>query len=195
MLEWVIRNRWEWNGLKRYSGLLLLLLLLFPFSLRAEYYDTTLLTLFSKILPRIVSFSSLAPHEGEPLGVCIVREDVDASAAKAFEILLRNAARKHEIESVQTDFSHISVCAKRQLLFLFDASPETVSTALSSFTDFRPLVASYNARLLSSGADVSLFVGRSVKPYINLKSLKEKEIRLDALILQVSKIYGQEPVQ
>ena len=175
--------------------MILLLLLLFPLSLRAEYYDKTLLTLFSKILPRIVSFSSLAPREGEPLGVCIVREDVDASAAEAFEILLRNAAQTHKIESIQTDFSHISVCGKDQLLFLFDASPATVSAALSSFTDFHPLVASYDARLLSSGADVSLFVGRSVKPYINLKSLKEKEIRLDTLILQVSKIYAQEPVQ
>ena len=175
--------------------LVLLSTLLFPLSLRAEYYDTTLLTLFSKILPRIVSFSSLAPGEGEPLGICIVREDVDASAAAAFEILLGNAARRHGIETVQTDFAHIAVCGKRQLLFVFNAPPETVSAALASFTSFRPLVAAYDPRLLSAGADVSLFVGRSVKPYLNLESLKDKGIRLEAIILQVSKIYGQEPEQ
>lgn len=182
--------------MKRYFGFSVLLFTLFlPFSLSAAYYDTTLLTLFSKILPRIVSLSSLAPEEGTPLHVCIVREEVDASAAKAFEAMLGSAAHRHEIRSVETDFSHMAECGKSPLVFLFDASPQTVTAALSSFREFHPLVASYDAGLLSSGADVSLFIGRSVKPYINLKSLKEKEIRLDALILQVSKIYGQEPRQ
>lgn len=182
--------------MKRYFGFSVLLFTLFsPFSLSAAYYDTTLLTLFSKILPRIVSLSSLAPEEGKPLSVCIVREDVDASAAKTFEVMLSDAAHKHVIESIETDFSHMSVCGKSQLVFLFDAPTETVVTALSSFKEFHPMIASYDAKLLSSGADVSLFIGRSVKPYINLKSLKDKQIRLDALILQVSKIYGQEPLQ
>lgn len=182
--------------MKRHFGFLLLLSALFvPGSVKAEYYDTTLLTLFSKILPRIVSASNLAPKAGEPLGVCIVRDEVDASAAAVFGALLANAVRTHGIEIVQTDFSHVEVCGKRPLLFLFNASPETVSTALSSLTTFSPMVAAYDYRLLSSGADVSLFVGRSVKPYVNLESLRGKGIRLEPIILQVSKIYGRESEQ
>ena len=170
-------------------------LLFGPLPLQAEYYDTSLLTIFSKILPRIVALSSLAPKHGETLGVCIVHQDVDAPAAEQFATLLKRTAEAHSVESIQTDFDHISACRQYPLVFLFDASPETVSKALSELKSPQPLVAAYDTRMLSEGADISLFVGRSVKPYLNLRSLKAKHIRLDALLLRVSKIYGQEPVQ
>ena len=175
---------------------LLFLLMMNPASVMADYYDTDLLSIFSKILPRIVSMSSLDPSEGAPINVCIVHEDVDRPAAEHFETLLRqntlNGEHVHRLQSIRTDFSHVSACGESQLVFLFDAPPAAVEQALSETKKLRTIVAAYNTALLSQGADISLFVGRSVMPYLNLRSLKEKKIRLDTILLRVSKLYGQE---
>lgn len=177
-------------------ALLFLLLLMNPSSMMADYYDTDLLTIFSKILPRIVSMSSLQPSEEEPIRVCIVHEDVDRPAAERFETMLRqntsNGGDAHGLQSIRTDFSHVSACGKSQLLFLFDANPESVSRALSEAKKIQAMVAVYNNILLSRGADIGLFVGRSVMPYLNLHSLQDKNITLDPILLRVSKIYRRE---
>lgn len=175
---------------------LLFVLILNPVSMMADYYDTDVLTIFSKILPRIVSMSSLDPSEGAPINVCIVHEDVDMPAAKHFEALLKqntlNSGPVQRLQSIRTDFSHISTCGKSQLIFLFDARPATVARALSEAKKIQAIVAAYNTMFLSEGVDISLYVGRSVKPYLNLRSLKDKNISLDTMLLRVSKIYGQE---
>jgi hypothetical protein len=182
--------------LKRWGGYLAMFFLFFgTFSLRADYYDTSLLTIFSKLLPRIVALSSLAPTEGEVLGVCIVHQDIDAPAAEQFEKLLKRAVKAHRVESIQTDFEHITVCRHYRLVFLFDAPPSSVSKALSELTAPQPLVAAYDTHMLSQGADISLFVGRSVKPYLNLHSIKAKKIRFDPLLLRVSKVYDSGGMQ
>jgi hypothetical protein len=178
---------------------LLFLLMMHPASMMADYYDTDLLMILSKILPRIVSMSSLDPSEGVPIRVCIVHEDVDRPAAEHFETLLKRNSSDggdvHGLQSKRTDFSHMAACGKSQLIFLFDARPATVAPALSEAKKFQAIVAAYNTALLSQGADISLFVGRSVMPYLNLSSLKDKNISLDTILLRVSKIYGREKGQ
>ena len=170
-------------------------MLLVSLPVKAEYYDTTLLTLFSKILPRVVALSSLAPEEGKPLNVCIVRQDVDMPAAEQFVMLLERAAQAHTVKSLQTDFDHIDACKDATLVFVFDTPRKTDADTFVKLTNLPAIVAAYDTRLLEQGADVSLFVGRSVMPYLNLKSLRKKDIRLNAQLLRVSKPYGQEPAQ
>jgi hypothetical protein len=121
---------------------------------------------------------------------------VDRPAAERFEAMLKqntsNGGGTRGLQSIRTDFSHVSACGKSQLIFLFDSDPESVARALSEAKKIQAMVAAYNNMLLSRGADIGLFVGRSVMPYLNLGSLKDKNISLDTILLRVSKIYGRE---
>lgn len=197
MLQWPGNNLLQWKPVNSlWTRLILpLLLMMNPSPLPAGYYDTDLLTIFAKILPRVVTMSSLNPGENAPISVCIVHEDIDTPAAESFEALLVHSHMKRgnhpPLRSVRTDFSTLSACAQSQLIFFFEAQPDTVAKALDTAGHFRAIIAAYDTALLDRGADVGLYVGRSVMPYINIRSLQDKHITLDTLLLRVSKIYEQ----
>lgn len=166
-----------------------------PTWLEAEYYDTDLLTIFSKILPRVVTMSSLDPAIGAPIAICIVREDIDAAAARRFEALLKqNNAHHgdgHALQTVDTNFARLTECGKSQLIFMFDTRPDNQRQTVLAAQAQGAMIASYSTEMLREGSDISLFVGRSVMPYLNLRTLHEKNISVDTLLLRVSKIYRE----
>ena len=181
--------------LSHLPSVLLFIMILQPNWLKAEYYDTNLLTIFSKILPRIVALSSLHPAEGTPITICIVHEKVDGAAARRFETLLEqnnaHPSGEHTLQSVTTDFAHLDQCTKSQIIFLFDTQTENLLRAIRTAREQKAILASYSAEILRRGSDLSLFVGRSVKPYLNFRTLREKTISIDSHLLRVSKIYSE----
>lgn len=176
-------------------SVLLFFLMLHPAWLEAKYYDTDILTIFSKILPRIVTMSDLDPAKGNPVTICIVHEDMDGAAARRFEALLKqnNTGRDeaHVLQTVSTDFTRLSKCKKSQLIFMFDTQPENLPRIRQTARKQRVILASYHADILPKGSDLSLYIGRSVMPYLNLRTLEEKNINIDPLLLRVSKIYRE----
>ena len=51
------------------------------------------------------------------------------------------------------------------------------------------MTVSYDASLLTEGVEVSLFLGRKILPYINVKALNRNTITIDQILLRISKIY------
>ena len=72
---------------------------------------------------------------------------------------------------------------------MLDSDDERVKKALLFFRKNEVMTMAYDISFLAKGADVSLFMGRTVTPYLNMKSLSDKKILLDNLLLRVSKIY------
>lgn len=182
----------KWNKVNRLRLRLFLLisLTLQPLFLHGSDYDTDLLTIFSKLLPRIIMMSSLKPAPDTPVNICLVHHEMQRSVADGFEAMLirNNVIRK--IQITHADFGHLSGCKAPQLLFLFEAPPQAFAQTLDQITALGAMAAAYDPHRLAQGADISLFVGRSVVPYVNLQTLLEKNIRLKPLLLRVSKIYA-----
>lgn len=169
--------------------LLPIFLLVQPFFLSGNDYDNDLMTIFSKLLPRIVLMSSLKPDNDMPVSICLVHDAMQSALADGFEEML---ARHNAVQGVKVshaDFNNLSGCRSPQLLFVFEASATDFARTVNTITAKNVMVAAYNPHRLIQGADITLFVGRSVVPYINLQGLLKKNIRLKPLLLRVSKIY------
>lgn len=175
-----------------HNGVLAILLL---FSLLwGEGSDFDMLKVHSKILPRILQMSLPAPSDTAPELLCLLYDPIDAENAYIFAKLLNVSVRRaqgFELMIKMASYAHMQTCMDAQALFLFDTNPATLR-AVRKMVGERPVfVAAYSAQLLEEGADYSLSIGRTVQPYLNLKTLAKKGIIPKPLLIRISKIYVQ----
>ena len=180
--------------LVKYVKLLFVFCLLFSFTtVNAANYDDDVLEIFAKLLPRFIIMSDQKLKIKDQIDVCILREDVEEDAATTLiDKIIDNypsGIKKDNIELIQTDFTDLNVCKNSELLFLFNASPKKIREALLYAKNHQTLTVSYDASLLAEGVEVSLFLGRKILPYINVKALKRNSITIDQILLRISKIY------
>ena len=175
--------------------LLILLTLLHVNSLNAAVYDADVLEIFSKLLPRFIMMSSQKEKVKDSVNICIVHNEVDKSSAlilkEKIEFNYKNGIKNININIVHADYSDVHPCKNTQLSFIFNTQKDKLSHALEFLNKQKMLTVSYDPLLLQNGVGVSIFLGRRVAPYINMKSINTNKIKLDNLLLRVSKIYRE----
>lgn len=160
--------------------------------LQASQYKEEILSIYAKIVPRVLFMSSLKSRLKDEIAICIVRDDIDKNAA----VLLTDLLHKNYPQGIRNmalhvdvvDFTSSATCKDVPLIFLFNSTTENIKKLLQ-FTH-NQIVVSYSDTLLGQGADVSLFIGRRVMPYLNMQNLAKKKISLHPTLLRVSKIYN-----
>ena len=177
-----------------YARVLLVFCLLFSFTtVNAANYDDDVLGIFAKLLPRFIIMSDQKLKIKDQIDICILHEDVESDAASSLIDKITDnypaGIKNYNIKLTQTDFTNLSSCRNSELLFLFNASPKKISEALLYAKKQQILTVSYDASLLTEGVEVSLFLGRKILPYINVKALKRNTITIDQILLRISKIY------
>lgn len=93
------------------------------------------------------------------------------------------------IKLLKAYYNTPDVCKNSQIAFFFNSDEQNIKKALSFLNKQKILSIAYDAALLQSGAEISLFIGRKVQPYINLQETTKNNIKLDSILLRVSKIY------
>ena len=160
-------------------------------TLNASNYDNDVLEIFSKVLPRFILMSNQKPKT--QLKICILHEQEDISTALSLIAKIKtnypNGLQNHQLNLIHTDFLNINRCQGSELIFLFNASNQQISYAVSYAKKQYAITASYDNALLTKGIELSLFLGRRVVPYINVDALKKNGIELDNVLLRISKIY------
>ena len=177
-----------------YAKFLLVFCLLFSSTaVNAANYDDDVLEIFSKLLPRFILMSDQQLKIKDQIDICILHEDVESDAAISLigEIAENypTGIKNYNIKLIQTDYTNLSSCKHSELMFLFNTSPKKISEALLYAKKQQILTVSYDASLLTEGVEVSLFLGRKILPYINVKALKRNAITIDQILLRISKIY------
>ncbi|NOQ29582.1 MAG: DUF4154 domain-containing protein [Helicobacteraceae bacterium] len=185
--------------MKYLNRVLLALLLIFEVnSLHASSIDDDTLEIYSKILPRLIFMSSQKEKIDKSLQICILRDDIDENSALTLIEKVTShypkGIKKYNIEFVQSNYTNVTLCKQTQLAFMFTSDHKSFSDAIKSLNNYKVITMSYDPKWLEYGVETSLFIGRRVMPYLNMKALQKNGIEFDNILLRVSKIY-QEGVQ
>jgi hypothetical protein len=176
-------------------------LLLMPFFVQAAMADTVdfdLLKLHAKVLPRVLQMSLPAKAERLPRILCLMYEPMDSGSASVLaEFLEKSAATASGPSFVlrNVTYAQMQECADSQALFLFETSASTLKQVLQMVKGRSIFVAAYSEHMLKEGADYSLHIGRTVKPYLNLQTLSRKGISVAPVLLRISKLYDSRKEQ
>jgi len=175
---------------------ILLFVLSHTLLLNAGNYNEDVLTIYSKMIPRFVVMSSQKEKIKTDIEICILRDKLDEVDAhlliEKIESNYPSGLLNHPIKLIQTNYTNIQKCKSSQLAFMFNADDNHLHHAISFLQKHRILSLSYDMALLEKGADASLFIGRNVMPYRNIKATSSTNIFFDTLLLRVSKIYKED---
>lgn len=160
----------------------------------ASSYDNDSLNIFSKIIPRFILMSESKNKIENEITICILSDSIQERDANSFADKIKQSypegLKNYKINVVTSNYANLENCQKSQLLFLFNTDEKALHKTLEFSKKYQILTVSYDASLLEYGVDMSLFLGRNIVPYINMKSILAKDIKLQNVFLRVSKIYN-----
>lgn len=171
----------------------LLLVLLLPLALAAYQYEPVLLETQAKLAPRLLMMSEgVEARSADLLSICVIYEAGEGEVADAFAGMVRSAYpdgwKSMRIRIVKSRYEALETrCDRCELLYLLNADEEKVRRAVSYATAHRKLTMAYENRFLEYGVLMSLHVGRSVRPYLNLQQAKEAGIHFSSGLKRISK--------
>lgn len=181
------------NGLLSLFTRFFTITLFYSAVLCASVYDDETLTLFSKIMPRMVIMSSQKERIKENIELCIVNDKIDERIALSLMDKLHNTypngINKNLLRLTNTTYSTIERCQNSQLVFLLSSNEQNIKKALQYTQKHTVISMSYDPLYLAYGVETSLFLGRKVTPYLNINELHKNGIEVDNLLIRISKIY------
>lgn len=163
--------------------------------LNASTYDDDVLNIFSKIAPRFIIMSSQKIKIKNEIEICVLHDKIDESVALSFIDKINtnypNGMKNHPMKLINSSYADINNCKTSQLAFIFNSDKKNIEATVLFLNQQNILSMSYEKELLDYGVQISLFLGRKVLPYINMKAITENKIELDNILLRVSKIYNE----
>jgi hypothetical protein len=164
--------------------------------LSANSYDDDSLNIFSKIIPRFILMSDVKNKIEKDVTICILYDTLEERTADSLADKIHqnypDGIKNYTIKTLSTNYANLQNCQQTQLLFLLNTDEKNLRKTLDLASKNKILTASYDPVLLQYGIDISLFLGRNIVPYINIKSILAKDIQLENVFLRVSKIYNGE---
>jgi hypothetical protein len=158
-------------------------------------YDDDILNIYSKMLPRFILMSSQKEKVSDKIEICILHDAIDDRDAALLMDKINsnypNGIKSNKIKLLSTGYNDLQICKNTQSAFLFNSNDKNIKKAILFLKRQKILSISYDAQLLEDGAEISLFIGRKVQPYINVQEILHNNIKLDNILLRVSKIYSK----
>lgn len=172
-----------------------LMYLFIPFLLYASPFDSNLLQIGAKIFPKV---TLIEKGTKERIQTNVNLLIVTTNAYKS------DAQRLSDIIDAQYDSTlsnhplNISIVSPKEALeqknihgfiLLLDPNDPVLLTLLEHAQRNKILTFSFDPELLQKGVAISLYIGRSVKPYINLSILKQTPFTFEYGFLKLSQPY------
>jgi hypothetical protein len=173
----------------------LYLLLLTSVILNASTYDDDILNIFSKIAPRFIMMSTQKSKIKSEIEICVLYDKIDERIAMSFVDKINtnypNGIKNYPIKFINKSYADLNECKTAQLAFIFNSDKKNIEDAVVFLNKQNILSMSYEQEFLEYGVQISLFIGRKVLPYINIKAISDNKIELENILLRVSKIYEE----
>lgn len=173
----------------------IIFLFLVPFLLWGTTYDPTLLQIGAKLFPKVALMEKGTKERIQStLSLVIVSEAPNKVAAQRlsemierqyggtlsnYSLILTTVSMKEALEIKNT----------HGFILLTEADDSALPLLLEHAHKNKTLTFCFDPALLQKGADVSLYIGRSVKPYINLTTLKQVPFTFEYGFLKLSQPY------
>jgi len=172
-----------------------LLYLCFSISLYANSaYDLTILTLQSKVFPKIILADKDISEKliNNTLEITILYEEIDVVIANRFKkLILQNYSKLKNFTVVVKvlEYKNFSKSTALSTAYFFLSGKEESIVQVSDFIiNNNRLNFSYEKNDIDLGIIFGLEIGSTVSLLLNLNSLKKSKINLDNSILKVTKI-------
>lgn len=172
--------------------------LLIPLMLMGYHYEPVLLRTEAKLAPRILlmtqGVSYAAPNR---FTVCIVSENGDSAAEQFRNYLMGyypSGWKYHTMQIVMSDFESVpEQCAQSELLYILHSSEDNVRETARYASKNRKVSMSYSDTYLRLGVLVSLYIGKDIRPYLNINQAKASNFHFDDDLKRVSKFWFVKP--
>ncbi len=167
--------------------------------LKASVYDSDVLDIFSKILPRFILMSSQKNTIKNKIDICILYDKIDERDAllliDKIDVNNPNGIKNYKINLINSNYSNMDICRDTKLMFMFNTSEQNIEKGVKFSKNHTIFTVSYNSKYLENGVNASLFLGRKVVPYINMNTINDSRLELDNVLVRISKIYVKEDAQ
>jgi hypothetical protein len=171
------------------------LLLLMPFLLWGTTYDSTLLQIGAKLFPKVVLMEKGTKERLQStLRLVIITTQSDKKTAqqlsKAIERQYGGVLSSYTLSlTIASPKEALEITHAHGFFLLLEPNEDILTPLLVHAHDHKILTFSFDPALLQKGVAVSLHIGRSVKPYINLSTLKQVPFTFEYGFLKLSQPY------
>ncbi len=177
-------------------NIFLILLLIYNLFARAGDYSDLILDMHANILPKLVLMDLKFKDKliDSKVLISILYNNGDKYIAQKLKKLIKKRY-KNGIKNIQIKIKliqyddFIKTEDKSTLIYLLDTSKENILDIVDSAKKRSYITFSNNKTYLEFGINMSLHIGKKVKPYLNLKSMKENGIAPISTLLKISKLY------
>lgn len=175
---------------------ILLLVLLIPFILSGATYDSTLLQIGAKLFPKIVLMEKGTKGRIQSsVNFVIVAPPSNAEAAQRLsEMMTRQYSEgisNHPLSlSIVSVKEALEIKNAHGIILLVEPDEGMLEPLLKHADENKILTFSLDPALLQKGVAISLYIGRSVKPYINISSLKQVPFTFEYGFLKLSQPFN-----
>jgi hypothetical protein len=172
-----------------------IVMLLMPFLLWGTTYDATLLQIGAKLFPKVL-FMEKGTNERiqSSINLVIVAAPSNKEAAQRLSEMIERqyggTLSNHLLNlSIVSPKEAMEIKNAHGLILLMEPDEAILPLLLDHASKNKILTFCFDPSLLQKGAAVSLYIGRSVKPYINLTALKQVPFTFEYGFLKLSQPY------
>jgi hypothetical protein len=104
-----------------------------------------------------------------------------------------NGISGYNIKIVQQEYGLINKCDPNiDILYIFPSSKDNIKNLIQIYSRCKAITFASNKEYLKEGAMISIDVGKTVKPIVNLVAVKNSGITFKPVLLSISKVYNYE---
>ncbi len=173
----------------------ILIFFLLPFVLWGSTYDIELLQIGVKIFPKVAMMEQGTKERIQSsVNFVIVATPLNKVAAQRLAMMF-----EHQYGGAMSNYSFgirivspkdaLEIRNSHGFILLMESEDTMLPLLLENAHKNKTLTFCFDSALLQKGADVSLYIGRSVKPYINLSTLKQVPFTFEYGFLKLSQPY------
>jgi hypothetical protein len=166
-----------------------LLLLLLALQLFASQYNSTVFELEAKLFPKIVMLSEDIKKESEFLTLCIIAKEEDFRYAQEFkEAIEASYPDKLMNKSIVITIKNFNSIESYPDGVIVLNNGEKEVRAVANWANANKIVSlSYDPSYLEYDVLASIYIGRSVKPYLNREVMQKHNFNFNPYLLELSK--------
>lgn len=165
-----------------------LLLLLLSIQLFANQYNTTVLELEAKLFPKIIMLSEEVNEESESLVLYIIAKEEDTYDAQEFKESIKAIYPDKLGDKVVKVFvkEFESIEEYPDGIIVLNNDLEEIQK-IASWANANKIVSlSYDPSYLDYGILGSIYIGRSIKPYLNREVIRKYNFNFNPYLLELS---------
>ena len=159
-------------------------------------HDNAILKVHATILPKIVFMDynfKQKIYDDKVLITLICDRSYNSEAIKFKQMIenkYKNGINGYTIDIKVVNYENIKTdIAKSTIYYLFPISENEIRKVVKILQDSEVMIFSSDKNDLSFGSDISINIGKKIKPILNMGSLKKKNIRLHSALINISEIY------